>query len=173
MLRTVYRGCARRWSAQAQGKVPANLSSESGFQRVAECNPVLDSMRFMTFLAVAAGGAFGAVARYGVSLFILQNFGGGFPWGTLAVNLIGCFLFGLIDGYAVSIPFFSAQTRLLAEVGFLGAFTTFSTFSMETLRVLHSGQWLAAGSYAALSLIGGIALVALGIGVGAKIAVGG
>lgn len=94
----------------------------------------------MTVFAVAVGGAFGAVARYGVSIWMMQQFGGGFPWGTLAVNLVGCFLLGLLDGFVVSGQLVSAEARLLLGTGFLGALTTFSTFSVETIRAFEVGQ---------------------------------
>jgi CrcB protein len=127
----------------------------------------------MTVLAVAVGGAFGAVARYGVSIWMMQQFGGGFPWGTLAVNLVGCFLLGLLDGFVVSGQLVSAEARLLLGTGFLGALTTFSTFSVETIRAFEVGQWLVAGGYLAVSLIGGLALAALGVTLATKMAVGG
>ncbi len=127
----------------------------------------------MTVLGVAVSGAFGAVARYGVSVLMMQHVGGGFPWGTLAANLVGCFLLGLLDGFVVSGQLVSAEARLLLGTGFLGAFTTFSTFSVETIRALEVGQWLVAGSYLVVSLIGGLALAALGATLATKVAMGG
>ncbi|MEE8103918.1 MAG: fluoride efflux transporter CrcB [Planctomycetota bacterium] len=84
-------------------------------------------------LIVATGGAFGAAARYLVSGWTYGWLGERFPWGTLAVNLLGCFGLGVIMR-GLETNAVSADARLLVGIGFLGAFTTFSTFGYETLR---------------------------------------
>jgi CrcB protein len=89
-------------------------------------------------LLVAAGGAVGAVARYGVSLAAARAFGAAFPWGTLLVNVIGCLLMGLLIAKAGE-----NDTRLLLGVGVLGGFTTFSAFSLETVRLMQSQAGMA------------------------------
>jgi CrcB protein len=116
----------------------------------------------MKWLLIAAGGALGAVSRYAVSVFISERAGTGFPWATLAVNLAGCFVIGIIFELAevAVIPF---EFRLLFITGFIGAFTTFSTFGWETAALLRDSEWLYAGLYIAGSILLGIALVFGGI----------
>ena len=91
-------------------------------------------------LAIAAGGALGSVLRYGLGTAVTRWAGSGFPWGTLAVNAMGSFLFGLLAfGLVERLPGESALRAFLL-VGLLGAFTTFSTFSFETLGLLQEGE---------------------------------
>ena len=85
------------------------------------------------------GGALGAVSRYGVSQFMLSSFGKSFPYGTLTVNVLGSFLIGYLSMYFVSKTNIDPIFRLTLVVGFLGAFTTFSTFSLDTLNLIESG----------------------------------
>jgi len=88
--------------------------------------------------------------------------GTGFPWGTVAVNLAGSFLLGFVV-QASLIGNWTGELRLFVAVGFLGAFTTFSTFAFEALELLRSGQVLEALAYAGLNLVLGLLLVALGM----------
>ncbi len=113
-------------------------------------------------LAVAAGGAAGAVARFSLSFWVSQRLGVGFPWGTLAVNLVGSYLLGLAVGIgeAATIP---PAVRAALMIGFLGAFTTFSTFSVETLGLLREGESLRALVNAAVHVVAGLALAFAGI----------
>jgi CrcB protein len=113
-------------------------------------------------LAVAAGGAAGAVARFSLSYWVSQRLGAGFPWGTLAVNLIGSYLLGLAVGVgeAASIP---PALRAVLMIGFLGAFTTFSTFSVETLGLLREGESLRALLNVAVQILAGLSLAFAGI----------
>lgn len=90
---------------------------------------------------VALGGALGACSRYGISAWIYDRHTSAFPWGTFAVNVGGSFLFGVLFVLIYSLDTLKEPLRLLLLVGFLGAFTTFSTFSFETIRLLESGQW--------------------------------
>lgn len=91
-------------------------------------------------LAVAAGGALGSVTRYALSS-LLRSAGPGFPWGTLAVNMVGGFAMGLITAYAMSRPAALSDTlRIGLTTGILGGFTTFSAFSIETLLLWRDGQ---------------------------------
>ncbi len=97
------------------------------------------------WLAIAAGGALGAIGRFWVSGWIYETFGKGFPWGTLAVNVLGSFAMGLLFVFLVEKTAADPVWRSFIMVGMLGAFTTFSTFSLETLQLLEGGEALRAG----------------------------
>ncbi len=116
-------------------------------------------------LLVMFGGAFGAAARYLVGKATLGWFGQGYPWGTLAVNLIGGLLMGLLVGTLARFGQSSAQWHPLLAVGVLGGFTTFSAFSLEVVNMLHRGDWVTALGYVLVSVIGAVAAVALGMAV--------
>ena len=118
----------------------------------------------MTLLFIAAGGAFGAVSRYGVSTWVQSAMGGAFPWGTMTVNLVGSLLlgFGLVWMHA-SVT--SEEVRQLVTVGFLGSFTTFSTFSHETVALWRDGDIWRAGGYTAASVALGLLAVIAGAAV--------
>lgn len=113
----------------------------------------------MQVLLVATGGAVGAVARYGVGLAALR-LGAGFPWGTLIVNVIGGLAMGLLAARTED-----PNLRLLLGVGVLGGFTTFSAFSIETVRLMQSEPHLAA-LYVASSLVLSIGACWLGLVLG-------
>ena len=114
-------------------------------------------------LAVGAGSFIGGAARYLVSL-AMKGIGKDvpFPWATLAVNLAGCLMIGLLWGILTRNATETTTWGLFLTVGLCGGFTTFSTFSKEALTMLQTGQILAFATYIALSVIAGIALVALG-----------
>ena len=110
------------------------------------------------FLYVALGGALGASARYGLTLASLRVFGPDWPIGTWAANLLGCFLIGL------AIPLVTAdRMRLILMMGFLGAFTTFSTYSAETIALWESGRVGLAVTNAVGSVVLGLVAVAAGL----------
>lgn len=117
-------------------------------------------MQQIVFILI--GGSLGALARYGLSKYIAQQINQIFPWGTLVVNLIGCFLIGccfeLFD--KTMIP---AEWRGIITIGFLGAFTTFSTYSLETLNLIRDGEWKAGLLNILVSNLPGIVLVFLGL----------
>ena len=125
-----------------------------------------------TIIAVAVLGAIGSLARYGLSGLAHSLLGERFAWGTLAVNLIGCFILGLLIHLSLSTEVVPSNWRVPLAVGFCGAFTTFSTFGYETLRYLEDGAWLLAGGNVAANMVLGILLVWLGFGV-AKLVAGG
>lgn len=110
---------------------------------------------------VGSGSIIGGAAGYLISL-VMKGIGKGFPWATLAVNLVGCFLIGLLWGIFSRNASESSKWTLFLTVGLCGGFTTFSTFSKEALMMLQSGNILGFTGYIALSVIAGIALVALG-----------
>lgn len=105
-------------------------------------------------LAIAGGGALGAVLRFGMSSNIYRVLGRDFPYGTLTVNVLGSLLMGLFFVLIVERGMLSAEWRSVIMIGLLGAFTTFSTFSIETLTLLESGEL----SRAALNIFLSVAL---------------
>lgn len=111
---------------------------------------------------MALAGGMGALARYGLAGFVQRTSGMSFPWGTVVVNLFGCFLAGLLWSLFENRWHVSGETRTVVLVGFMGAFTTFSTFIFETGDLLRSAQWLYAA--ANLTIQNGIGLLALFIG---------
>jgi CrcB protein len=115
----------------------------------------------MKLMWIALAGAVGTLARYGLSGLVGRSVGAAFPWGTVAVNLVGCLAFGLVWGLLESRISVSGQVRLMIFVGFFGAFTTFSTFAFETVRLLEDGQWLfAAGNVLLQTVVGLLAVIA-------------
>lgn len=110
------------------------------------------------WLLVALGGAIGAVLRFYVSETIASET---FPWATLSVNLVGSFLLGIVMAATVSNVLGEAQAMLLG-IGVLGAFTTMSTFSVETVMMMEDGRWRTAGIYVATSAMIGPLLAWLG-----------
>ena len=104
-------------------------------------------------IAIAAGGALGAVFRFWASTAVYALLGRGFPYGTLVVNLVGSFLMGLLSVLLIERLSSAPEWRAAILVGFLGAFTTFSTFSMETLNLIEQGAHLRAGLNMFLSVV--------------------
>lgn len=115
-------------------------------------------------LAVALGSAVGGVARYVIS-GALQRPSNAFPVGTLTVNIVGSFVLGAVVRYTAMSPTFSTEMRLLLGAGFCGGFTTFSTFSVETLELLQGGAYARAGLYVGLSVLTGLTAAVLGMAV--------
>ena len=115
----------------------------------------------MKILLVAIGSGLGGVLRYLVPCWI--GAAKGFPWATLTVNVVGSLLIGILSGLLARHGGSSAESiRCFAVVGFCGGFTTFSTFSNETFRLLENGQWMSAAAYAGLSVAAGLAAVFVG-----------
>jgi len=111
-------------------------------------------------ILVGAGSFIGGALRYLVSLMI--KYAGGFPWATFIVNLVGCLIIGLLWGIFNRCANTSQHLVLLLSVGFCGGFTTFSTFSKESLQLVQSGNWLYFSLYVAGSIILGLLLVVVG-----------
>lgn len=116
-------------------------------------------------IAVGAGSFIGGIARYIASL-AMKGISKGFPWATVLVNLSGCLIIGLLWGFLSRNASESTSWGLFLTVGLCGGFTTFSTFSKEALTMLQTGQIWGFASYIALSILAGIALVALGYYIG-------
>ncbi len=120
----------------------------------------------MKILLVILGGSLGALSRYGVSVLAASLFGSKFPWGTLIVNLSGCFLIGLSVALAERTSFMNPSVRLFFVTGYLGALTTFSTFALETVNSMRSEtHFIAVANFLSNNVLGG-ALVFLGMRVG-------
>jgi len=117
----------------------------------------------MHLVSVAVGGALGALARYWFS-GLLNTDSAKLPWGTLGANVIGSFLMGVMFVLILEKAKLPPEMRPLLMTGFLGAFTTFSTFSLETLTLIHEGHVIAALFYVLLSVILCIAALALAVG---------
>jgi len=108
-----------------------------------------------TYFAIMCGGAFGTAMRYWLSGFLASRYGETFPVGTLVVNITGCFVIGLFNtltGPEGSIMT-SSLTRQVVMIGILGGYTTFSSFSLQTLNLLQDGEWLRAGMNIFLSVL--------------------
>lgn len=119
-------------------------------------------MMFNTLL-VMAGGAIGSALRYQLGRLCTRLFGMGWPWGTLAANVIGGLVMGLFAGWLAARAQGGEQIRLFFAVGVLGGFTTFSSFSLETLLMIERGELLSAASYVGVSVVAAIGALALGL----------
>ena len=127
---------------------------------VYECAESGKSVRIFLLIVF---GALGTLARYGLQGIVQQRANTTFPSGTLAVNLLGCLLLGGVEQYGLNHLTFPPEWRIAITVGFVGAFTTFSTFNYETVRLFEDGAWWTAMLYVGISLIGGLALMMLGM----------
>ena len=113
----------------------------------------------MRVLLLAAAGAAGALCRYGLAGLVQSGLGARFPWGTLAVNLVGCFVAGVLFGLFEGRWALSGEARVIVFIGFLGAFTTFSGFMLETAELARDAQWLsAAGNVMLQNVLGAVVL---------------
>jgi fluoride exporter len=114
-------------------------------------------------------GALGTLARYGMQGIVQEHTGAEFPTGTLAVNLLGCLLLGGVAEFGLTHLTIPPEWRIGITTGFFGAFTTFSTFSWETIRMLEDGEWGRASAYVAVSLFGGLVCAFIGMKVADRI----
>lgn len=118
----------------------------------------------LSFLFVGIGGAFGAMARHGVGLFAMRNLGVGFPYGTIIVNIAGSFLMGLLIAWlSRRIGGSSNELRLFLATGFLGGFTTFSAFSLDTITLYERGDFGQAAIYVTISVVVSILALLAGL----------
>lgn len=119
----------------------------------------------MNFLIVFIGAGLGGMLRHAVGLASLKWLGSGFPYGTLIVNVVGSLLMGLAAEYWALKSGLPQSARLLITTGFMGGFTTFSTFSLDTALLYERGQvWMAAG-YALISVVVSIAALFIGLAI--------
>ena len=108
-------------------------------------------------------GALGTLTRYGLQGLVQERTGPSFPAGTLVVNLLGCFLLGGVAEYALTHLSVPPEWRVGITVGFLGAFTTFSSFTYEAVRLMQDGEWARAGTYVLASVAGGLVAIVAGM----------
>jgi len=114
---------------------------------------IFNQIRMSIYIAIAVGGSLGAVSRYWVSSTTYQWFGQDFPYGTLAVNLLGSLVMGFLSVLLVHRFHVSEEVRIGLLAGFLGSFTTFSTFVMDTLHLAGNEALVKAGIYILLSVL--------------------
>lgn len=120
----------------------------------------------LAYLWVAIGGALGSMARYAVGGFVSEKSGGSFPWGTLVVNVTGSFIIGILGALTLPEGKMTPQSRAFATqlliTGVCGGYTTFSSFSLQTLNLLRDGEWFYAAGNILLSVI--LCMIAVWIG---------
>jgi len=120
----------------------------------------------LELLVVGAGGFLGAIARYGVTRWMARFTSGGFPFGTMVVNIVGCLLIGVVFAFVEARPQLPPNIRLFLMIGILGSFTTFSTFGHETLELLRNGSVVPVAAYLLGSVTMGLIAVIVGRALG-------
>jgi CrcB protein len=128
--------------------------------------PPADFHLWQKLVLLAGAGAAGTLARFGLSVAVQKSTAGDFPWGTVAVNAVGCLLFGIVWALADERLVISVAARAIVLVGFMGAFTTFSAFAFDTLRLIEEGHLLAAAGNVLLQNVAGVVLLVVGIAIG-------
>jgi CrcB protein len=123
----------------------------------------------MPLILVGLGGFAGAVSRYLVDGFVVERTAGGFPWGTLVVNASGTFVLGLVFAMTTERAILPAEIRGPLMIGFLGAYTTFSTYMLESWRLIEGGAWAYALANLGGSLAIGVVAVVAGLAIGRAI----
>ena len=114
---------------------------------------------------IGLAGALGTLTRYGVALFAARTFGAGFPFGTLIVNVVGCFLIAAISHVALTTELISPTLRLTLTTGFMGGLTTYSSFNQETTRLLRDRAWYAGAVNFGATILGCFLAGLLGLAV--------
>jgi fluoride exporter len=129
-------------------------------------------LQFPPAVAVGLGAIAGALSRYYLTLWFTQRFGTTFPYGTGVINLTGCVLMGLIATLALNERLISPELRLLLTTGFLGAYTTFSSYGLETVGLLNRSLWAQAAFYWVGSAVLGIVGIQVGMAIGRGLMMG-
>ena len=136
---------------------------------------MLPNPEIRTPIAISFGAIAGALSRYYLTLWFVERFGSGFPWGTFAINLTGCFGMGfLVTIFSASSVTISPEVKLLILTGFLGAYTTFSTYGLESYSLLQNlftnsvtvRSFISVGSYWIGSALLGVLSIWLGVAIG-------
>jgi fluoride exporter len=122
-------------------------------------------LQWQKLLLIALAGALGTLARYGLGGLVQEHTGEVFPWGTVVVNLLGCLAFGVVCTSFSRWPI-GGEMRTIVLIGFMGGFTTFSTFIFETNGLLADAEWLPAIGYFTLHNLGGLAALVAGFALG-------
>jgi CrcB protein len=117
----------------------------------------------LRFFLIALFGAMGTLARYGLQGFVQIKTDSTFPYGTLLINLSGCFFLGLIGQITLNRVIIPPEWRMAIGIGFFGGYTTFSSFGWETAKMFEAGEWLRASTYVATSVVLGLLLSVAGI----------
>jgi len=122
----------------------------------------------LNVLLVALGGGLGAAGRFGVSLAVPTR-ADAWPWATFGINVAGSLLIGVLAGWLSSRGEAGEPWRLFLGVGVLGGFTTFSAYSLETMRMIERNDWIGASTYSIGSVIAGLAAVAIGLAMAKRV----
>ena len=120
-------------------------------------------------MAIALGAIPGALCRYYLTRWCIQWFGMGFPFGTFIINLSGALVMGFFATFTMERAIASTELRALVAIGFLGSYTTFSTYALDTANLLHSGQWVKSLTYWSTSAVLGVICLELGSAMARKI----
>ena len=114
-------------------------------------------------MLIGVGGFIGSVARYLTTLYLMKAIPGIFPYGTFAVNILGCLVIGLAYGFSEKFAWFSPDWRLFIATGICGGFTTFSAFAYENIKLLQQGEWMTFALYSVSSFTISLIAVAAGL----------
>ncbi|MGN6545744.1 MAG: fluoride efflux transporter CrcB [Aureliella sp.] len=123
----------------------------------------------MQFVLLFLAGGLGCLARYAASGLVQRLYGGELPLGTFVVNIVGCLLFGFVWTLADERMLITSQTRTVILTGFMGSFTTFSTFAFESNALLHDAEWAVASANVVGHVVVGVLAIMLGMAVGRQI----
>lgn len=121
-------------------------------------NNLIECTLYINYLVIGAGAAIGGMSRYWLSQFVHKYFATAFPYGTLTINILGSFALGFFMYYLSARKMISSEMQLFLTVGFCGGFTTFSTFSYETVNLLRDSEFLLGG----INIVGSVGLCLLG-----------